>query len=107
VNMSRVGTNSPLPSVSDTPNAVPGNRVIGNPLILARPRQLSRLQSELQKLARAQSNRMAIRAGVAVRSAVAHAAGQIQKYLRVQYSRFSPAGKPQTLQSLFLICGET
>jgi hypothetical protein len=50
---------------------------------------------------------MAINAIIASHCAVAHTAGQIQNYSRVQrLPLFSTPGTPQTFQSLLLICGE-
>src|SRR5580658_2826070 len=88
----------------------PRNGVIGNTTALSRTRQLSqrRLQSELKKFARTQSHGMTIDIVAAGGCTVAHAAGQIQKYSRVQrFSLFSAARTPETLQSLLLIRGET
>ena len=75
----------------------PGNRVIGNSTNLARSRQFSErgFQSELEKLARAQCDGMAIDAVASGRGAVAHAASQIHKYPGMQHlPLFTTAGAP-------------
>src|ERR1019366_3671786 len=83
----------------------PCNGVIRNTPTLSWSWQLSqrRLQPELKKLARTQRNCMAIHVITAGHSAVAHAAGQIQNYSRVQrLPLFSTPGTPLTFQSLLL-----
>jgi hypothetical protein len=82
-------------------------RYLPNP---AGPWQFSdrRLQSELQKLASAQRNRMSIHGIAAGGGAIGHATRQIQKYPGVQCRSLLPgSGSPQVLQPLLFICGES
>ena len=87
----------------------PRNGVIRNPPTLARSRQISqrRFQSELKKLTSAQRDGMAVNAVAAGHGAVALAAGQIQKYPRMQRLPLRPtAGTPRTLQFFLFIRGK-